>query len=158
MPYVPSCCSNISIISFISIVRIFEWNVLSTIQVSKIFEWDVGEGPLYWFQVESFPISNCPSITGGVTEVRTVAATSVEHLCDRLQSMGYNRRIKSVKKWTRPALLCDISNISMCNDLVTVDFCVSECANFTDCAVEELDFISHIYVEGLNDPVEFNIK
>lgn len=153
----PGCCSSISVISVLSEVRVFEWNVLSTIQISHIFPWEVGDGPLYWFVVESEIEYNCPSLTQGYTDIQTIAATSVEHLCIRLQEMGYNKRIKSVKRWTKPALFCDQINISMCNELEEVDFCVTECASFTNCGQSLVANNYNIYVEELNIPLNLEI-
>lgn len=138
MPIVPPCCSQISIVSSISEAQMFEWNVLSTIQISKIFEWGVGDGPLFWFRVESVPANTCPSLNldCGYVEVHNVLATDVDQLCERLVDMKFNKTIASVKKWSVPALQCDVEKGMRdgidynCPSFSDVDFCVAECMGF----------------------------
>lgn len=136
MPIVPPPCSYISIISSITETQEFSWNILSTIEIEKTFSFTVGEGPLYWFVVESVQDNTCPSLPCDFVETRTVLATSVDHLCQRLKDMGFSRLISSVKRWTRPALVCDIAKATRegieynCNELISMDFCVSNCFPF----------------------------
>lgn len=246
MSFSSICCSHIGFLSNISFTIPFQWNVLSAISLSKIFSWGVGEGPLYWYVVESVAISNtncdgvgcptsaclsldshscgltkCPlpnttnddnaciyelskegktwtltidkgtgewtleislsnqlaaryrgqgdttpgtsieltlidnyhvcgslprtakaSLTNGLgyTQLDTVMATSVAHLCERLREQQYSRKIKKVKKWTKPALECDVKRDQQrgidhcCNNLVDVDLCECECAGFMQSA------------------------
>lgn len=133
----PPCCSQISIISAISDVQAFQWNVLSYIHISKTFEWSVGTGPLKWYVVEAFHGGVCPTLPasecGNYIEYHTIAATSLSHLCRRLVDMGFNKKIKSIKVWSKPALECDVLSDTRegidhsCNELYDVDFCNELC-------------------------------
>jgi hypothetical protein len=127
----PSYISHVGLLSSISVTMPFEWNILSVISTSQVFTWEVGDGPLYWYVVESEPFSTCPTMSTTATEVWTVMATSVAHLCERLQDQNYNRTIKSIKQWTVPALQCDADKLGIsCNDLISVDFCDCQCISF----------------------------
>lgn len=133
----PPCCSQISIISAISDIQMFQWNVLSYIEISKSFVWSVGDGPLYWYVVEAYHGGNCPTLPdsdcGNYIEYHTVAATSLSHLCRRLIDMGFSKKIKSIKRWTKPALECDVITGTRegidysCNELIDIDFCFEPC-------------------------------
>src|SRR4051812_11702128 len=98
------CCSHTGFLSNISISVPFQWNVLSAISVSQIFSWDIGEGPLCWYMVESQPCTDpgCCSVISvsrvSYTEVQTILASSVQHLCDRLREQRFNRQIVRVRR------------------------------------------------------------
>lgn len=113
-------CADISIMSVVSCVRMFEWNIEASLTKMQDFEWEVGDGPLFWWRIEfqkgDCPPNSCsPSIDdcmffgplvasccsvvcppdGCISidrEVWTVLATSVEHLCERLSNECCNRR------------------------------------------------------------------
>jgi hypothetical protein len=71
-----------------------------------------------------------------------VLATSVNHLCERLnteccQRPPKGRVFKSVQKWGRPALCCDVQKwIENGNEIIDayidVDFCVCDCVSYID--------------------------
>lgn len=75
-------------------------------------------------------------------QVWTVLATSVEHLCARLNTECCQRPpkgkvFKKIQKWDRPALCCDVqkfimSNIPMTDQYIDVDFCECECVSWVD--------------------------
>lgn len=132
---------EISIISFISMSKLFQWNIEESIDISKTFEWSVGTGPLYWFRVEftqgiclpnmCLDTPSCVflgsdqhccsviSTTSINSEIWHVLATGVDHLCDRLNQECCNRRpqgfIRKVQKYLRPALCCDVEKMLASN-------------------------------------------
>lgn len=143
MTFSNACCSHIGFLSNVSVTIPFQWNVLSAISVSKVFSWDVGEGPLYWYMIESHPCTDvgcCSnvSICGNMDfiEIQTIMATSVKHLCTRLREQRFNKKIFRLRKWTRPALECDVKKDEeqginhCCNRLISVDLCDCECAGY----------------------------
>lgn len=126
------------IISSVDCLRSFEWNIQSTISIIQDFEWNSGEGPLYWWRLDFLP-KLCPptSCTPGISdctftgplddpccdvsccisrtrEVMHVLATSVDHVCERLNEScnwkptGY---IKKIQRFNRPALCCDVDKM-----------------------------------------------
>ncbi len=148
----------------VSITKTFRWNVEDDLNLEKTFSWKVGEGPLFWFRVEwkdpICPPRACePSITEcsvtetecdcSVTEAPSstkliwhVLATSVSHLCERLNTEPCLRVpegmvFKTVEQYGTPALCCDIAayktaDIFMDDGFVDVDFCECECVSWVD--------------------------
>lgn len=74
-------------------------------------------------------------------EIWHMMATSVAHLCARLNTECCNRQLDKVfwkvQRYGRPALCCDVddhikNNIPMTDEYIDVDFCECECVNWVD--------------------------
>jgi len=158
---------SISILSVIQCVRTFEWNVEADLTKTKDFLWCVGEGPLFWWRVEltpgictpnvcgasicSFigPVSECcpapcppPDCISIDREIRHVMATSLEHLCERLngEDCGQTKPkgfIRSVRKYLKPVLCCDGPGT---DEFIDVDFIDCCCASLIDPCIMSIIF------------------
>jgi hypothetical protein len=157
----------ISIIDFVNMSYTFEFHVEEYIQCSKTFEWFVGDGPLYWYRIEwknpKCPPRSCDpeattcsvtpttctecnqaqdTCTCGTGEVWHVLATSMQHLCVRLNTECCMRPpkgkvFKKVQKYDRPALCCDVDRFieeqkEMTDQYIDVNFCECGCVSWVD--------------------------
>jgi hypothetical protein len=103
-----------------------------------------------------------PSCTPGECVTRTVEvwhmlATSVEHLCERINQECCSRKppgfMRSVKQYMRPALCCDVEvNGPGTDNYEDVDFIKCECGNLVDPCIKRIIYPCHINRCGINGP------
>lgn len=103
-----------------------------------------------------------PSCTPGdcitqTVEVWTMLATSVEHLCERINQECCVRKppgfMRSVKQYMRPALCCDVEvNGPGTDEYMDVDFIKCECGNLVDPCIAQIVYPCYINRCGINGP------
>lgn len=149
--------------SIITISKTFAWNVQQSLQISKTFTWEVGDGPLYWYKIvwknpvcppnecgdyESCEIvpteCDCSPVAtqSDYIEVWHMQATSIAHLCERIQTeLCYRRPLgkvfDKVYRYDRPVLCCDVDRfiqdgISITDTYIEVDPCDCACISYVD--------------------------
>lgn len=93
-----------------------------------------------------------------MVEVWHMMATSVTHLCERINSECCHKKpmkdyyIKRVQQWMRPALCCDVNNNAGSDTYVDVDFTVCECGNLVHPCVARFVYPCSINNCGINGP------
>jgi len=109
------------------------------------------------------PICDCePSCTPGDCVTRTVEvwhmlATSVEHLCERINQECCSKKppgfMRSVKQYMRPALCCDVEvNGPGIDNYKDVDFIKCQCGNLVDPCIARIIYPCYINRCGINGP------
>jgi hypothetical protein len=132
------------------------WRILGFVDVDLNSSWNIGQGSLRWYRVEG----ECGSVTCDefgvehrdcerMTFVTTVAAASVQDLCEILRNPKVNApvttKISSIKRYSRPVFKDQIQP-DQCNVLSDVEFCqIPECFDY---CVEDEESLSYMTSES----------
>jgi len=116
------------------------WDQAYPANTEHKFIWNTGSVSSYWYEVKGC----CKDLSTNNTDVcppinpnsecqnksqyfQIILANSVEELCQELNDTGWNWKLCSVKKWSRPAISNSSTN-DICNILEVVDFKkITEC-------------------------------
>ena len=100
---------------------------------------------------------NCTPIqpTPSTHEVWHMLATSVIHLCERINQECCNRiptgYIRRVQQYMQPALCCDVAATAV-DQYVDVDFVNCECGNLVDPSIATVVYPCYVNQCGINGP------
>jgi len=104
---------------------------------------------------------NIPSCTPGSCttikhEVWHMLATSVTHLCERINQECCNRVpkgfIRRVQQYMRPALCCDVKKLGAKDEYQDVNFINCECGNLVDPCIAMVVYPCYVNRCGINGP------
>ena len=91
-----------------------------------------------------------------MTEVWHMLATSVEHLCERINQECCHRKppgfMHRVQQYMRPALCCDLDTHSAVDEYVDVNFLKCECGNLVDPSIADIAYPCYINRCGIHGP------
>jgi hypothetical protein len=83
-------------------------------------------------------------------------ATSVTHLCERINQECCNRKppgfMRRVRQYMRPALCCDVAKIGAVDEYQDVDFLKCECGNLIDPCIAVVIYPCHVNRCGIHGP------
>ena len=134
------------------------WDQAYPTNTEHKFVWNTGSVTPYWYEVKGcckdLSASNpdvCPPINPN-SECKNksqyfqiILANSAEELCQELNDIGWNWKLCSVKKWSKPALNSATNNSnSICNVLEAVDF-----KKITECVSLSTEYSEYVKIKVL---------
>ena len=136
------------------------WDQAYPTNTAHKFVWNTGSVSSYWYEVKGCCkdlSSNNPDVCPPINPnsecknksqyFQIMLSDSVEELCQELNSIGWNWKLCSVKKWSKPALNSQV-NGEVCNVLEVVDF-----KKITECVALGTEYSEFVKIRVLSTVV-----